>query len=48
MKFDVGVPSGAIKHFESWIGDGRLHDFEVAAAASYFGHFDEVGTDVQT
>jgi probable F420-dependent oxidoreductase len=34
MKFDVGVPSGAIKHFESWIGDGRLHDFAVAAEAA--------------
>jgi probable F420-dependent oxidoreductase len=31
MKFDVGVPSGAIKHFETWVGDGQLHDFAVAA-----------------
>ena len=31
MKFDVGVPSGAIKHYETWVGDGQLHDFAVAA-----------------
>lgn len=31
MKFDVGVPSGAIKHFESWVGDGQLNQFAIAA-----------------
>lgn len=31
MKFDVGVPSGAIKHFETWCGEGHLNDFAVAA-----------------
>ena len=31
MKFDVGVPSGAIKHFDSWVGDGDMSDFAVAA-----------------
>ncbi len=31
MKFDVGVPSGAIKHFVSWVGDGDLADFAVCA-----------------
>jgi probable F420-dependent oxidoreductase len=31
MKFDVGVPSGAIKHFETWVGDGDLNEFAVAA-----------------
>jgi probable F420-dependent oxidoreductase len=31
VKFDVGVPSGAIKHFESWVGDGQLNEFAVAA-----------------
>jgi probable F420-dependent oxidoreductase len=34
MHFDVGVPSGAIKHFESWVGDGQLNDFAVAAEAA--------------
>jgi probable F420-dependent oxidoreductase len=37
MKFDVGVPSGAIKHFVSWVGDGDLADFAVCA--------EEVGFD---
>jgi len=31
MKFDVGVPSGAIKHFEAWVGDGNLNELAVAA-----------------
>jgi probable F420-dependent oxidoreductase len=31
MKFDVGVPSGAIKHFETWVGEGDLNEFAVAA-----------------
>jgi probable F420-dependent oxidoreductase len=31
MKFDVGVPSGAIKHFETWVGEGKLNEFAVAA-----------------
>jgi probable F420-dependent oxidoreductase len=31
MKFDVGVPSGAIKHFESWVGEGELNELAVAA-----------------
>ena len=31
MKFDVGVPSGAIKHYEQWVGDGHLKDFAVHA-----------------
>jgi probable F420-dependent oxidoreductase len=31
MKFDVGVPSGAIKHFETWVGKGDLNEFAVAA-----------------
>ncbi len=34
LKFDVGVPSGAIKHFESWVGDGKLNEFAVAAEAA--------------
>lgn len=34
MKFDVGVPSGAIKHFESWVGDGQLNELAVAAEAA--------------
>jgi probable F420-dependent oxidoreductase len=34
MKFDVGVPSGAIKHFESWVGDGKLNEFAAAAEAA--------------
>jgi probable F420-dependent oxidoreductase len=33
LKFDVGVPSGAIKHFESWVGDGKLNEFAAAAEA---------------
>ncbi len=31
MKFDVGVPSGAIKHFETWVGEGKLNEFAVSA-----------------
>lgn len=31
MQFDIGVPSGAIKHYDSWVGDGVLADFAVAA-----------------
>jgi probable F420-dependent oxidoreductase len=31
LKFDVGVPSGAIKHFEAWVGEGSLNQFAVAA-----------------
>ena len=31
MKFDVSVPSGAIKHFHDWVGSGHLNDFAVAA-----------------
>src|ERR1700730_1353380 len=31
LRFDVGVPSGAIKHFEAWVGEGSLNDFAVAA-----------------
>jgi probable F420-dependent oxidoreductase len=34
MKFDVGVPSGAIKHFETWVGTGHLNEFAVAAEAA--------------
>jgi probable F420-dependent oxidoreductase len=34
VKFDVGVPSGAIKHFETWIGEGHLNEFAVAAEAA--------------
>lgn len=36
MRFDVGVPSGAIKHYESWVGEGHLHDFAVHAEACGF------------
>ena len=31
MRFDIGVPSGAIKHFETWLGDGRLEHFAISA-----------------
>lgn len=34
MKFDVGVPSGAIKHYDAWVGGGDLHDFAVSAEAA--------------
>lgn len=34
MKFDVGVPSGAIKHFEDWVGDGQLNELAIAAEAA--------------
>ncbi|HEX4218708.1 MAG TPA: LLM class F420-dependent oxidoreductase [Acidimicrobiales bacterium] len=36
LKFDVGVPSGAIKHFETWVGEGTLNDFAVAAERAGF------------
>jgi probable F420-dependent oxidoreductase len=34
MNFDVGVPSGAIKHFYEWVGSGHLNDFAVAAESA--------------
>lgn len=36
MRFDIGIPSGAIKHYETWVGDGALADFAVAAEAAGF------------
>ena len=36
MRFDVGVPSGAIKHFDAWVGEGQLLDFAVSAEEAGF------------
>jgi probable F420-dependent oxidoreductase len=36
LKFDVGVPSGAIKHFAAWVGGGQLNEFAVAAENAGF------------
>lgn len=36
MKFDIGVPSGAIKHYVSWVGEGQLLDFAVSAEMAGF------------
>jgi probable F420-dependent oxidoreductase len=37
MRFDAAIPSGAIKHFDDWVGDGDIADFAMAAEAAGFG-----------